>query len=333
MTFSPVPPLRILLIEDDGGYARLVRDLLDEREIGGLFPKVDLVSVDRLSAGRSRLAQRDISLVLLDLTLPDSQGLATVIALATEFPEVPLIVLTGIADEAFALRALQTGAQDYLIKSEVDRRSLLKSMRYSLERHRLQEQLRNLSLTDPLTGLYNRRGFLTFAERQLKIARRRTHGAVVVLLDVDGLKTINDHYGHAEGDRALERIASALRASFREEDIVGRLGGDEFAVVALDVAVGAMEALLERLRSQLDAANTNPDQHYLLRLSTGWAQAESDGAVTLEALLAEADERLYAEKAVRDSTSILKDPSDGGGPGDVAFRSGGHAQNGPIVRS
>lgn len=306
MSYVTPTALRVLLVEDDLAHARLIEALLDDRDSNDLFPRVEIVHVERLSAARTYLARHDVGLVLLDLTLPDSRGLATLTTIATEFPEVPIVVVTGVADEGLALRAMQCGAQDYLIKIEIDRRSLLKSMRYSLERHRLQEQLRSLSLTDELTGLYNRRGFMTFAERQLKLVRRRTGGAVVVLMDVDGLKTINDRYGHAEGDRALARVGAALRAALRDEDIVGRLGGDEFAVVALDVAADDASGLLERLDAQLAVINGREDQPYLLSLSSGWARLDPGSPAALDALLAAADQRLYREKGARPVTSIIK---------------------------
>lgn len=307
MSDSAPASFRILIVEDDREYAQLIGVLLAERESGDPFPDVDIAYADRLSAARARLAHRDVGLILLDLTLPDSQGLATLTDLAAEYPEVPIVVVTSLADQATAVRALQCGAQDYLIKSELDRRLLLKSMRYSLERHRLQEQLRSLSLTDSLTGLSNRRGFITFAERQLKVLRRRSEGAIVLLLlDVDGLKTINDRYGHAEGDRALVRVGAALRASFREADILARLGGDEFAVVALDLAGDAIETLLARLQVQLALFNGRPEQPYLLRVSAGWARVETDAPASLDSLLAEADERLYRAKASRPAGDIAK---------------------------
>jgi diguanylate cyclase (GGDEF)-like protein len=310
MINGSAPSLRVLLLEDDAGYARLVGILLEQGDPGNLLQGVDVSAVDRLSAARTRLAQGGVGLVLLDLTLPDSQGLDTLTGLIAEWPEVPIIVLTSIADEALALRALQLGAQDYLIKSEVDRRSLFKSMRYSIERHRLHEQLRSLSLTDPLTGLYNRRGFMTVGERQLKVATRRVHGAIVLLVDLDQLKTINDRFGHAEGDRALQHVAVALRGSLRDEDIVGRLGGDEFAVAALDVSAAAIEPVLVRLEAHLARVNARDDQPYLLRVSTGWARLDPDKSTTLEAVMCEADAQLYRAKERRRFGSILKSPGD-----------------------
>lgn len=305
MTSAAPGPFRVMLVEDDDAYARLIATLFDERDDSDLFPDLDLLTVQRLSAARHRLSQRDVGLVLLDLTLPDSEGLGTVTTLASEYPEVPIVVVTSVADQELALRALQIGAQDYLIKSEVDRRSLLKSMRYALERHRLQEQLRNLSLTDALTGLYNRRGFMTLAGRQLKLATRRARRVVVVLLDVDGLKLINDRYGHAEGDRALQQVALALRSTFRDEDIVARLGGDEFAVLTLDVTAEAVGSVLARMHEQLLRATSALGERFTVAVSSGWCAAELDDEPrrALDSLLAEADRRLYREKAQRHATT------------------------------
>jgi signal transduction histidine kinase len=128
--------IRALLIEDNPGDARLIRELLRESAAGRSL--VHLECVDRLSAGLQRLAVGDLDLVLLDLTLPDSSGLATFEALHSATPSVPVVVISGLNDEGVAVRAVHEGAQDYLVKGQVDGASILRSMRYAIERHRLE---------------------------------------------------------------------------------------------------------------------------------------------------------------------------------------------------
>src|SRR6266849_5539991 len=142
----------VLLIEDNPGDARLIREMLDEGE----EPLFRLDCVGRLAQGLEYLSTRSAGLVLLDLSLPDSFGLDTFLKVYAHSPKVPIIVLTGNDDQTIALSAVKTGAQDYLIKGRLDRELLLRSMQYSIERKRYQEQLEFHANYDALTGLPNR---------------------------------------------------------------------------------------------------------------------------------------------------------------------------------
>ena len=129
--------IKVLLIEDNPGDARLIRELLAEVE-GAPF---DVYHTDRLSAGLERLAQGDIDVILLDLSLPDSKGLDSLGKLHAQAPKVPIVVLSGLSDEAVAVKAVQEGAQDYLVKGSIDGGLLVRSLRYAIERHRLRVEL------------------------------------------------------------------------------------------------------------------------------------------------------------------------------------------------
>ncbi len=161
-----------------------------------------------------------------------------------------------------------------------------------------QEQaLRSLTIIDDLTGLYNRRGFLTLAERHLKLAARKKKGVFLLFTDLDGLKTINDTFGHMAGDRALVDAAQVLRASFRSADIIARLGGDEFTVFPLEAAAESGSLLMRRLDEQLQIHNAAHSQRgYRLALSVGIARFEPDSSWTIEQLLEQADRALYEQK-------------------------------------
>ena len=113
-----------------------------------------------------------------------------------------MVILSEAEDESLAVEALQQGVQDFLATQNLDRAALARSLRYSIERHRLQKTLQNLSLIDDLTGLHNRRGFMALAEQHMRMILRKG-AAMLVYLDLDDLKLINDNYGHLEGNRAL----------------------------------------------------------------------------------------------------------------------------------
>lgn len=164
------------------------------------------------------------------------------------------------------------------------------------ERHLREDALHALSLMDELTGLYNRRGFLTLAQQQLKLARRGHRELVLLFVDMDDFKEINDRFGHGEGDTALRRTAAILQHTFRDSDIVARLGGDEFVVLATDIAHGTGPVIVERLRAELQARNERDGFPYRLSFSVGLATFDPDRPPDLEELLATADAMLYEQK-------------------------------------
>jgi signal transduction histidine kinase len=134
--------LRALLIEDNPGDARLIREML--REAGAGHAAVDLAHVDRLAGGIEHLAKVGADVVLLDLSLPDSSGLDTFLALHEAAPQVPIVVLSGLDDESLAIHAVQVGAQDYLVKGQVDGGTILRALRYAIERQRLEQARQDL---------------------------------------------------------------------------------------------------------------------------------------------------------------------------------------------
>jgi len=159
----------------------------------------------------------------------------------------------------------------------------------------LDRELRHLALTDELTCLYNRRGFFAAAVQQLKLASRQAQSLLLLYCDVDGLKKINDSYGHQEGDLALIRAADALERTFRDSDIVARLGGDEFVVLALEASGQTREVLLRRLEKCVKKSNAG-ESRYELSLSVGVARFNPKRTITLGDLMAQADKAMYEKK-------------------------------------
>jgi two-component system cell cycle response regulator len=158
-----------------------------------------------------------------------------------------------------------------------------------------EDELRTASIVDALTGLANRRGFFALGEQALRDAERNGTALTVVYGDLDGMKTINDHLGHEQGDNALKDIAGLLRATVRDSDIVARLGGDEFVILGRSTPAEAVE-LCRRLRSAIEVFNAGEDRLYKLKLSLGTAAFEARRFRTLEELLGEADQQMYEDK-------------------------------------
>jgi len=169
----------------------------------------------------------------------------------------------------------------------------------NLELEKTNERLRNLSLTDELTGLNNRRGFMILANGLLKFSRRANHPLCLLYIDMDSLKNINDTFGHAHGDTALNHFATILTRTFRESDVIARMGGDEFAILTIDATEGSIKAIQERLQSNVDAHNRESVGGYALSFSLGIIRVDLNSTFTVEALLAQADEAMYAHKKKR----------------------------------
>ena len=167
------------------------------------------------------------------------------------------------------------------------------------DRKMTEERLRELAILDDLTGLYNRRGFLTLAQQQLKAARRAKRGALVLFADLNNLKSINDTLGHKDGDQALIDAAHIFNRTFRESDVIARVGGDEFAILAIESDAGHLDSIRARLDSALQIANSDRARAFDLSISIGAAAYDPCRNDTVEELLAWADRAMYEHKRTR----------------------------------
>jgi diguanylate cyclase (GGDEF)-like protein/PAS domain S-box-containing protein len=164
------------------------------------------------------------------------------------------------------------------------------------ERKRMEEEIIALTITDPLTSLHNRRGFLALAEQQLKIAERTKIGILLVFADMDGLKWINDHLGHQKGDEALAEAAAIFTEVFRDSDVIARVGGDEFVVLALGATLENSDILESRLQQYLDMHNAREGRDFKISISVGIVNIDPQYPCSIEELLSQADALMYEQK-------------------------------------
>ena len=292
--------LRILLVEDNLGDAVLLRETLRDWRKESWF---ELHHVTRLEDGILSLATSKFDLVLLDLSLPDAHGLETLSRTRAACGATPIVVLTGMNDETVAIRAVQEGAQDYLVKG-VTPEVLGRSIRYAIERQRMVAELaqvnelqRHLANHDALTGLPNRQLFYDRLEHGLSLAKREDKSVAVLFLDLDDFKMLNDSLGHDVGDRLLKVIASRVTACVRASDTAARLGGDEFTFILYDVPAPEDAA---RIAHQILDAIAEPvsidatELHVTGSAGISMFPADGDG---IETMIRNADMAMYRAKA------------------------------------
>jgi diguanylate cyclase (GGDEF)-like protein len=312
--------VRILIAEDDAVSRRVLSATLTA------WGHEVVVTGNGLEAWAALQGENAPPLAILDWMMPEMDGLEVCRNVRRRGPasSTYVILLTAKSLKADLIEALEAGADDFLTKP-FDRNELrvrlqvgarIVSLQRSLaervreleeaieERKRAEEELRELSLTDELTGLNNRRGFFTLAEYHLKAARRMNQSSLMIYADMDGLKQINDNFGHQEGSRAIRQTADILRQTFRESDIIARLGGDEFVILAAG-ASDRLDNLSSRLQGKLETYNEQADHGYALSLSLGAVEVEAGNSLTIEELVAKADQAMYRHKGRKRLTAYV----------------------------
>ena len=228
-------PLRVLIIDDDVEESRTLQGLLEAAsEI-----EFEVAHAQRVEQGLQLLRDGDFEAVLLDLGLEESQGIDTLAPARVAAATVAVVAMGTEDDEDLALRAHRYGAQDYLVKAECDSRTLVRTLRHSIERtphpartlDRSRRYEHYLATHDSLTGLPNRLALMDNLRRSVATAARTETQVALLFLDLDRFKNINDSIGHGTGDAVLRVVARRLSSLVRTSDMVARLGGDEFVVM------------------------------------------------------------------------------------------------------
>lgn len=233
------------------------------------------------------IAERSPDVLLLDSTLSSHFVLRLAVHVRDRMPALPIFLLPDIHGTVNQSTEVDKG----LLAAD----SIARILRYAHGRLGLQRTLLQMALRDDLTGLHNRRGFMALATQHLTWARDTGQHMLLFFADLDGLKSINDRFGHGEGDRAISLAAACIRQTFRKFDVTARLSGDEFVALIMEDPGRSAETIRRRLRMNLadccDAAIP-----YQLSLSVGVAHFDPDKPVTLQELMKHADTELYRDK-------------------------------------
>jgi two-component system cell cycle response regulator len=287
---------RVLLVEDSPVQARVVAAQLEQ----GWGTSDTTAIAGTLASAIDTLQHATFNCVLLDLGLPDADGLEAVKRIRMAAPGVAIVVLSGQEDENLALLAVREGAQDYLVKGRVDHQQIVRALSYAIERKHQEAVLVHQALYDGLTGLANRTQLLSRIDIALVRYQRHREPSAVIFLDLDGFKPVNDQYGHAIGDSVLVEVARRLEhIAARRTDLVARLGGDEFVVLCEDTTSGQAQQIVALIRSALAVPiEIGAIAPLTVGLSAGVAIADA-AEISADELLREADAAMYADKASR----------------------------------
>src|SRR3954451_24746447 len=281
---------QLLLVEDNRAQALMMQRMLQD---GGIENEV--VHVGTLAAAKEHLASSRVSCIVLDLTLPDADRLDGLTEIRNVAPEAPIVVVTADDDAGRGIKAVQSGAQDYLMKGQMDAAQLSRAIRFAIERAHSERLLAHRALHDALTGLPNRVLFFDRLSYALAQTDRQDSTVGIFFLDLDGFKGVNDRLRHLAGDQLLRSSAGRLLAWVRPGDTVSRFGGDEFTVLVREVGgVGEARSIAERLTEAVRATTTVAGEEISLTPSIGVALGGSRDRP--EDLLDRADRAMYAAK-------------------------------------
>lgn len=275
-------------------------------------------------------------LVITDIIMPSMDGFTLVRRLRAEplLMSIPVIFHTTNYDESEVHKLARASGIQHILRKPSEPLEILRVVNDSLkrpatptklpqtgqlQREHLQvlanklyqkvteledanERLHNLSLTDELTGLNNRRGFMVLATGLLKFARRVKYPLSLLYIDLDSLKYMNDTFGHAAGDKIIIKFANLLTETFRDSDVIGRLGGDEYVVLVVDATENDIDSLKTRLQNNVDIYNHRSGDQYVISFSMGSIRVGPDSTITVEELLSQADKAMYEHKQRRRPT-------------------------------
>jgi diguanylate cyclase (GGDEF)-like protein len=274
--------LRVLLVESDAEDVLFLQEALAEIEGGRYWSnwvRIETLHADTWAKAGAILGNEDLDLLLLDLNLADTRGAETFRRAQAAASQVPVVLLTCAEDSDMAARLVRDGAQDFLIKKQIDCAPLAHAMRNAIERHRLLSATRAASMIDSLTGLPNRGGFLTFADRDRKLAERLGRRLMVLVAEPRNLSEITASYGNQRRDLALIEAADHLRGLLGPADLAARITETHFALTIFDTDVEPVEAAWARFHSSATAH----------RIGIGAAIFDAAHPASLEALIDQAE--------------------------------------------
>ncbi|MFA6600498.1 MAG: diguanylate cyclase [Candidatus Omnitrophota bacterium] len=311
---------RLLLIEDDPEFSHSLQLRLTKEK----WRPMDVCCAQTLHEAMALLQKESFSVILLDITLPDCRGLETYRQIHQMSDQTPVVILTGWDDNELAIEAVRNGAEDYLVKSDVEGKTIARVLHHAIERNRIKKELAHVSsqlretnlhlekmtILDPLTELLNRRGFQQALTREVQWSERHRTPFYAMIIDIDRFKAINDSLGYAVGDILLREVAGILKKSTRMTDHLARIGGDEFVLLMPETSFDDSMKVAERIRlAVMDSTfMVMKDQRVTITASAGLMRVETK-TMSIDELLARIHPLLKKSKNDGGNVITNDDPS------------------------
>jgi diguanylate cyclase (GGDEF)-like protein len=277
----------LLVVDDDASVLEFIKQ--------GLLTQGYLCqTATTAESALEHINKTPFDLMLTDIVMPGMDGFKLTELSRKSRPDMLIIIMTGFTEDYSFEKAIEAGASDF-IKKPFTLHELIIRIRLV----NLQEKLLKLSVTDELTGLYNRRGFFTLTEQLVKLSNRQKNIFYLLFADLDNLKEINDIYGHEAGDQVLIETAKIFRDSFRDSDIIARIGGDEFVVVPAGTTESGAAITTARLYQNVALYNSEKKRPYALSISVGMAKYDANSPCSLDELIRQADKSMYEQKMLK----------------------------------
>ena len=281
----------ILLVEDNKEDIQLITKYINQSD----RLNATIQTVDSIKKAKTVMFYEEIDILLIDLNIEGIKFEELFDRFNKDTLSIPYIVITDERDEDMGIEAVQKGAQDYLVRSELSERILRRGIIYSMERHEILQSLYRTTIIDELTGLYNRRGLHTLGNQQVEIAKRHDDDIFIFYLDLDGMKEINDNLGHDYGDKALIGASKIMHKTFRTTDILSRLGGDEFVAVAVKAQYEFIPVIIQRIKDYIKEENKTL-KDYQISMSIGVSKVDLKHESPLDDAIKNADKEMYKVK-------------------------------------
>jgi diguanylate cyclase (GGDEF)-like protein len=291
----------VLIIDDSDAVRERIIKTLESFDLFSRYYEAE----DGLE-GFKKLLSSPVDIILCDLEMPRIDGFKflTMMKSRPELQDTPVIMLTGRDDRELKIRGLEQGASDYITKP-FDAEELVARVKVHLKIKNLQDDLKRtnellleLSNTDHLTGLFNRRYLMEALGKEVQRSVRKAGNLSLIILDIDHFKQVNDTYGHLQGDVVLQKVALQLQKELRAYDTAARYGGEEFIAVLPDATLNEAVFVAERVRASVEATKFSGALSSLkLTVSIGVARFSSPGCTTVDSFIKLADDSLYRAKA------------------------------------
>lgn len=296
---------KILIVEDDKVISKLMYEFLSRSGY-------QAITTDSAEEAEKILKEEEIHIILTDIRLPGTDGMTFTKNIKKKY-NLDVIITTGYSSEYFYEDAINNGASDLIFKPIRLNELMLRINRVIRERSLINERdrmiarLKNQSIRDPLTELYNSRHFYAQLEDEIQRSERYLHPLALIFIDIDHFKEINDTYGHMVGDQALLLIAKKMQASLRSQDTVFRFAGDEFTIILPETTSDNAKFVADRIRSEMDKESLVIFEKEITKIVLSIGIAEHQRNEKKEQFVHRADVTMYAAKN-RGGNSIAVSP-------------------------